>query len=61
MSFNFLINLWTTVDENGSMTWTVMEVKFQYCIILTMKILTWKTYVFKKSIIVVQGLNYVSM
>ena len=27
MSFNFLINLWTTVDENGSVTWTVMEGK----------------------------------
>ena len=25
MSFNFLDNFWTTVDENGSMTWTVTD------------------------------------
>ena len=25
LSFNFLVNLWTTVDKNGSMTWTVTK------------------------------------
>ena len=25
MSFNLLVNFWTAVDENGSMTWTVTE------------------------------------
>ena len=27
MTFNFLVNFWTTVDENGSMTWTVTDDK----------------------------------
>ena len=27
MSFNFLVNFWTTVDEKGSMTWTVTDDK----------------------------------
>ena len=27
MSFNFTINFWTTVDENGSMTWNVTQDK----------------------------------
>ena len=27
MSFNFFVNFWTVVDENGSMTWTVTEGK----------------------------------
>ena len=27
LSFNFLVNLWTTVDKNGSMTWTVTKNK----------------------------------
>ena len=27
MSFNFLFNFWTTVDEIGSMTWTVTNDK----------------------------------
>ena len=25
MSFNFTLNVWTTMDENGNMTWTVTE------------------------------------
>ena len=27
MPFNFMVNFWTTVDENGTMTWTVTEDK----------------------------------
>ena len=27
MPFNFMVNFWTTVDENGTMTWTVNEDK----------------------------------
>ena len=27
MSFNFLVNYWTTADENGSMTWNVTHDK----------------------------------
>ena len=27
MTYNFLVNFWTTVDENGSMTWTVTDDK----------------------------------
>ena len=27
MSFNFMVNFWTTLDENGSMTWTVSKDK----------------------------------
>ena len=27
MSFNFMVNFWTTVGENGGMTWTVTEDK----------------------------------
>ena len=27
MSFNFMVNFWTTVDENGSMTWNVTQDK----------------------------------
>ena len=27
MFFNFLVNIWTTVDENGSMTWTITDNK----------------------------------
>ena len=27
MSFNFTVNFWTTVDENGSITWTITENK----------------------------------
>ena len=27
MTFNFLVNFWTTVDENGNMTWTVTDDK----------------------------------
>ena len=27
MSFNSLVNFWTTVDENGSITWTVTDDK----------------------------------
>ena len=27
MHFNFMVNFWTTVDEKGSMTWTVTKDK----------------------------------
>ena len=27
MPFNFTVNFWTMVDENGSITWTVTEDK----------------------------------
>ena len=27
MFFNFMVNFWTTVDENGSMTWTETQDK----------------------------------
>ena len=27
MSFNFMVNFWTTVDENGTMTWSVTRDK----------------------------------
>ena len=27
MPFNFMVNFWTMVDENGSITWTVTEDK----------------------------------
>ena len=27
MSFNFMVNFWTTVDQNGSMTWSVTRDK----------------------------------
>ena len=27
MTFNFLVNFWATVDENGRMTWTVTDDK----------------------------------
>ena len=33
MSFNFLVNLWNTADENGSMTWTFADQKF-FCVVL---------------------------
>ena len=39
-AFDFLVNFWRTIYENGSMIWTISD--NQYRIILTMKILICK-------------------
>ena len=48
ISFNLLVNFWTTVDKNGSMTWTVTEYEISILYYFNNKNIDLKNLRFKK-------------